>query len=229
MRGERQAGFPTRSGNSTTAVPYGGVHPTYPATIVIGGMCAGAVVVSASHLPTLFGFLLAACLPMAARFFAEGDPDDCAVGAMIVTFAVAMAFAGRHLSHILAETMRLRFELGEANQRLNAEIGERKATQAALDQAQKLEALGQLTGGIAHDFNNILAIIINNLDLVGKRLGENSSATPLIAGAVQAADRGVALIQRLLGFARKQHLAPQPVELVVLLSGNHDRTSASYP
>lgn len=188
-------------------------------TIVIGGMCAGAVVVSASHLPTLIGFLFAACLPMAARFFAEGDPDDRAVGAMIVVFAFAMAFAGRHLSHLLAETMRLRFELGEANQRLSAEIAERKATQAALDQAQKLEALGQLTGGIAHDFNNILAIIINNLNLVGKRLGENSSATPLVAGAVQAADRGIALIQRLLGFARKQHLAPQPVEIARLIVG----------
>jgi signal transduction histidine kinase len=188
-------------------------------TIVIGGMCAGAVVLSASHLPTLLGFLLAACLPMAARFLAKGTPDHGAVGAMIVVFAVAMAFAGRHLSHILAETMRLGFELGEANQRLNAEIAERKATEAALNQAQKLEALGQLTGGIAHDFNNILAIIINNLNLVSKRLGENSSAAPLIAGAVQAADRGVALIQRLLGFARKQHLDPQPVELARLIVG----------
>lgn len=187
--------------------------------IVIGGMCTGAVVVSASHLPTLLGFLLGACLPMAALFLAKGTPEHSAVAAMIVVFAVAMAFAGRHLNHILAETMRLRFELGLANERLNAEMVERKAAEAALDQAQKLEALGQLTGGIAHDFNNILAIIINSLGMVGKRLDDNSAAMPLIAGAVQAADRGVALIQRLLGFAGKQRLDPQPVDLVHLIVG----------
>ena len=125
-------------------------------------------------------WLFVRCLPAdGGPFSCRGNPDDSAVGAMIVVFAVAMAFAGRHLNRILAETMRLRFELSEANQRLSAEIAEREATQAALYQAQKLEALGQLTGGIAHDFNNILAIIINNLGLVGKRLGENSSATPL--------------------------------------------------
>lgn len=163
-------------------------------TIVIGGMCTGAVVVSAAHLPTMLGFLVPACLPLAVRFLAEGTADDSAVSAMIVVFAVAMAFAGRQLNRILEDTMRLRFELDEANQRLNAEIAERKATEAALHQAQKLEALGQLTSGIAHDFNNILAIVINNLGMVSKRLGENSPATPLVAGAVEAADRGVTLI-----------------------------------
>ena len=188
-------------------------------TIVIGGMCAGAVVISASHLPSLIGFLFAACLPMTARFLADGTSDHSAVGAMIVVFAAAMAYGGRHLHRILGETMQLRFELSEANQHLNAEIAEREATEAALYQAQKLEALGRLTGGIAHDFNNILAIIINNLGMASKRLGENSAAAPAIAGAVQAADRGIALTRRLLGFARKQHLDPQPVDLARLILG----------
>jgi signal transduction histidine kinase len=188
-------------------------------TIVIGGMCTGAVVLSASHMPTLLAFLLAACVPMAARFLAEGTPIDSALGAMIVVFAAAMTFAGRHLNRIFVDAMRLRFELDEANQRLHAEIADHRTTEEALRQAQKLEAIGRLTGGIAHDFNNLLTVVIANLVLASERMGQDSAVMPLIDGAVQAAERGVALIQRLLGFARKQRLDPRPVDLGELLSG----------
>jgi signal transduction histidine kinase len=188
-------------------------------TIIIGGMCAGAVVISASHLPTLLAFLLSASLPMAVRFLAEGSAPDSALGAMIVVFAAALWLAGRHLNRIFAETMRLRFELNEANLRLQAEVTERRATESALRQAQKLEAIGQLTGGIAHDFNNLLTVVIGNLELARTRAGETNAVAPLLKVALQSAERGVALIQRLLAFARKQSLDPRSLDLGGLVSG----------
>jgi signal transduction histidine kinase len=181
-------------------------------------MCAGAVVVSASHLPSLIAFLLSASLPMAVIFFCEGTVTGSALGGMILVFAAALSLAGRHLDRFFAETMRLRCELHEAHLRVRAEIAERQATEAALRQAQKLEAVGQLTGGIAHDFNNLLTVVIGNLLLAIGRAGENSTSLPLLQGALRAAERGVALIQRLLAFARKQRLDPRSVDLGDLVS-----------
>ena len=188
-------------------------------TFVIGGMCAGTVVLNASYLPTLLAFLLSASLPMAIRFFAEGTPADSALGAMIVVFAAALSLAGAHLNRFFTDAMRLRFELNDANLRLQAEITEHRATEAALRQAQKLEAVGQLTGGIAHDFNNLLTVVIGNLVLAIGRADDNSAILPLLQSALRAAERGVALIQRLLAFARKQRLDPRSVDLRALLAG----------
>jgi nitrogen-specific signal transduction histidine kinase len=118
--------------------------------------------------------------------------------------------------------MRLRFELYEANLRLRSEMAEHRATEAALRQAQKLEAVGQLTGGIAHDFNNLLTVVIGNLVLASGRASDNSNILPLIQSALRSAERGVALIERLLTFARKQHLDPQSVDLGALVAGIED-------
>jgi signal transduction histidine kinase len=187
-------------------------------TIVIGGMCTGAVVLNASHLPMVMAFLGGACLPMALRFLTQGTLVGGALGAMIVVFAVAMAVSARHLNGTFVEAMRLRFELHDTNQRLLAEIGRHGATEAALLQAQKLEAIGRLSGGVAHDFNNLLTIVIGNLVLANERLGADSAVAPLIDEAVQAAERGAALSQRLLGFVRKRRPDPRAVDLCRLLS-----------
>ncbi len=204
------------------------LFPTMPVlgqiflTFVIGGMCAGAVVISASHLPSLLAFLLPASLPMAVLLFGQRTETAAALGTMVLVFAAALSLAGVHLNRFFAETMRLRFELGAANLRLQAEIAEREATEAALRQAQKLEAVGQLTGGISHDFNNLLTVVIGNLALAIERARDIPAILPLLQSALQAAERGVALIERLLAFARKQRLDPRSVELNRLVAGIED-------
>ncbi|HEX2264911.1 MAG TPA: response regulator, partial [Solirubrobacterales bacterium] len=103
-------------------------------------------------------------------------------------------------------------ELAAANSKLTAEIAEREKTEAALRQAQKMEAVEQLTGGIAHDFNNLLTVIAGNLDLLG-RAGDGERRTRLIDNAQRAAARGAQLTQQLLAFARRQSLRPVNVDL----------------
>ena len=84
----------------------------------------------------------------------------------------------------------------------------------ALAQAQKMEAIGQLTGGIAHDFNNLLTTIIGSGELLDRRDDSLTAQQQRLLTAIrQAADRGAALTQRLLAFARRQPLAPQPTDL----------------
>jgi len=87
------------------------------------------------------------------------------------------------------------------------------AAEAALRQAQKMEAVGQLTGGIAHDFNNLLQGIVGSLDLVEKRIAQNRAADidKYVASARASANRAVALTHRLLAFSRRQPLDPKPV------------------
>jgi PAS domain S-box-containing protein len=101
-------------------------------------------------------------------------------------------------------------------------ITERKRAEDALRQAQKIEAIGQLTGGIAHDFNNLLAVVIGNLELLKKRVPDDPRVTRLLASAQEGAQRGAALTQRLLAFARRQDLRPEPVDVPALVRGMSD-------
>lgn len=100
---------------------------------------------------------------------------------------------------------------------LSIDITEQKASQAALIQAQKMEAVGQLTGGLAHDFNNLLSIIIGNLATLKERSPASSPALEFVDPALHAAQRGAELIKRLLTFSRRQTLEPQPVEIAGLV------------
>jgi PAS domain S-box-containing protein len=103
-------------------------------------------------------------------------------------------------------------ELAAANARLRNEIGARELAQAALVQAQKMEAVGQLTGGIAHDFNNLLTAVSGSLELLEGRISDEKSLR-LLRTAQRGASRGARLTQSLLAFARKQHLEPVLVDL----------------
>lgn len=100
---------------------------------------------------------------------------------------------------------------------LSIDITEQKASQAALIQAQKMEAVGQLTGGLAHDFNNLLSIIIGNLSVLKERTFENDPSCEFVNPALHAAQRGAELIKRLLTFSRRQTLEPCAVEVGALV------------
>jgi PAS domain S-box-containing protein len=95
--------------------------------------------------------------------------------------------------------------------------------QAALAQSQKMEAIGHLTGGVAHDFNNLLMAVLSSLDLLRKRLcNADPAITRLIDNAKEGAQRGVALTQRMLAFARRQDLKPVAVDLPDVVRGMSD-------
>ncbi|NBB61504.1 PAS domain-containing protein [Pseudomonas sp. ODNR1LW] len=98
------------------------------------------------------------------------------------------------------------------------------ASEAALRQAQKMEAVGQLTGGIAHDFNNLLTGISGSLELLAKRIAEGRSAEAgrFIAAAQGAAQRATALTHRLLAFSRRQTLEPRGTDVEALARGMED-------
>jgi len=93
--------------------------------------------------------------------------------------------------------------------------------EAQLRQAQKMEAIGQLTGGIAHDFNNLLTIVLGNLELLQSRLQDERSMRHLRA-AQRAAERGGVLTHQLLAYARRQPISPHPVDLAALIRGMGD-------
>jgi signal transduction histidine kinase len=112
-------------------------------------------------------------------------------------------------------------ELEAANAALRAEMSEREHAEDALRQAQKMEAVGQLTGGLAHDFNNMLAGISGSLDLIKDRLakGRVNDIDRYLNAAQGASKRAAALTHRLLAFSRRQTLDPKPIDVNRLASG----------
>jgi signal transduction histidine kinase/ActR/RegA family two-component response regulator len=116
----------------------------------------------------------------------------------------------------------------DLERRVEQRTAEHEVTVAQLHEAQKIETLGQLTGGVAHDFNNLLTPITGALDLLNRQYGDTDARTRrLLSNALQAADRAKTLLQRLLGFARRQTLQTEAVDLAALLSGMRDLISSS--
>lgn len=99
------------------------------------------------------------------------------------------------------------------------DITQRKSVEMQLRQAQKMEAVGNLTGGLAHDFNNLLSIIIGNLDLMRERQNVDVESDELAREALDAALRGAELTRRLLAFARRQPLQPDRIDVNDLTAG----------
>jgi signal transduction histidine kinase/ActR/RegA family two-component response regulator len=116
----------------------------------------------------------------------------------------------------------------DLEQRVEERTAEHAAAVAQLHEAQKIETLGQLTGGVAHDFNNLLTPITGALDLLQRKYGDDDPRSArLLNNALQAADRAKTLLQRLLGFARRQALRTEAVDIGGLLTGMRDLIASS--
>jgi signal transduction histidine kinase len=119
-----------------------------------------------------------------------------------------------------AETLR------QLNETLEARVAERtealRGSEAALAQAQKMEAVGRLTGGIAHDFNNLLTAVVGNLELLQLRVADDERALRLAGAAFQAAMRGARLTSQLLAFSRTQHLSLKVIDVNAVLRGTDE-------
>ncbi|MBV9996060.1 MAG: response regulator [Caulobacteraceae bacterium] len=124
---------------------------------------------------------------------------------------------------------------GAALQQLNRDLEvrieqrtrEREQALSQLFEAQKIDTIGQLTGGVAHDFNNLLMAVLGSLELLKKRLADDPAAQRLLDNALKGAERGAALTQRLLAFARRQELRPEAVSVPDLVAGIHDLLTRS--
>jgi signal transduction histidine kinase len=133
----------------------------------------------------------------------------------------------RALNDSLDKQVQLRtIELEQANRQLRKEIEQRRKTELELLQAQKMEAVGQLTGGLAHDFNNLLTAVVGNLDMIRSRVAEPRIAR-LADNAFKAAERGSKLTAQLLAFSRTQKLATESIDLNRLIEGSYELLNQS--
>ena len=152
-----------------------------------------------------------------------------------LTSVVRTAIRGRrrqyeartHLEELSELAATLEERVNDRTAELMTEVAARERAQERLVQSQKMETIGQLTGGVAHDFNNLLMAVMGNLDLLRRRLPDDARAQRLIAGALQGAQRGAALTQRMLAFARQQELKTSSVDLGELLYGMRDLLNRS--
>jgi signal transduction histidine kinase len=207
-------------------------------------MSAAAVATSYSHLPSVRAFLLTAGTPLTIGFLLHGGTLYLAMGIMCACFLVFLMIHARLSNGVLVDSFRLKEEkaalvedLSDARDSLEARVRERTSelenmnlalqeemrahaeTERRLQQAHKMEAVGQLTGGVAHDFNNLLAVIQGNAELLGEERGENDR---LVGSILRASKRGAELTQRLLAFSRQQPLQPRSIDLADLVNGMAD-------
>jgi PAS domain S-box-containing protein len=128
----------------------------------------------------------------------------------------------RQVRHRLRAEEQLR-QLNESLEaRVEAEMAERRQAERALQQAQKMESIGQLTGGVAHDFNNLLQVVAGNLQLLAKDIAGNEQAERRVGNALAGVNRGAKLASQLLAFGRRQALEPRVINIGRFIAGMDD-------
>jgi len=161
---------------------------------------------------------------------------DDETGVLVDAFNAMLAEIGQHAAKLEQSNASLHDEIAKrasieaALNDLNLSLEERIAARSLeleraneqLHQAQKMEAIGQLTGGVAHDFNNVLQVVAGNLQLLAMTLPENAAAQRRLETAKFATERGAKLSSQLLAFARRQPLQPAPTDLGRVLRGLDD-------
>jgi PAS domain S-box-containing protein len=165
----------------------------------------------------------------ARRVLERGRPGGRLVGVISdITERKTAEVRQRQLNQVLEDRVAERTaELRRTHAAVLEEMEQRRIVQDQLRQAQKMEAVGQLTGGIAHDFNNLLMAVLGNLRLLRKKLPDDRRLVHLADGAIEGAERGASLTQRLLTFARRQELSIGPVDLAALAVGMTDLLTRS--
>ena len=150
------------------------------------------------------------------RIIADRAAQHAAGNGVVLEYRWRCADGGYR--HFLDQAVLLRDADGRAMEYAGSllDVSDRKDLENKLIQAQKMDAIGQLTGGIAHDFNNLLAAVLGGLALIEKRAALSDDDRRILDMTRRAAEQGSELVGRLLAFARKQTLEPAPVDLARL-------------
>lgn len=235
---------PVPGATITFELPFPDQHTIRPAKCFACGSVVFLVVGEAPGL-SVEGFADAPLLPALLEAEAAQLASDGLVRAAREATERATTLAGAldraraevgnkaiELSASLTHSDQLNRQLSHLNQtleqRVSDEIRERMQVEEALRQAQKMEAIGQLTGGVAHDFNNLLTVIMGSLDSIRRQLDDApqnldiARLRRLQSMAFQGAERAATLTSRLLAFARRQPLKPEPIDANKLAAGLND-------
>jgi signal transduction histidine kinase len=193
-----------------------------------GGLLDVTAPIQEGGAPLGFVLLQTPADPLIARVQRDGPIALLlAMAALLVALQSAAQLALRRVNASLARHSE---ELAAANQSLQDQIAQREQVEAALRQAQKMEAIGQLTGGVAHDFNNLLQVVLGSLERLRMRASRGggrleSDLDRLVEAAMQGGHRAANLTKRLLAFSRQQPLAPKQIDVNKLVTGMSDMLS----
>ena len=144
------------------------------------------------------------------------------VSLLSVGLLLRLSQRSRQVERLLGETHSAAATAEDANRQLREQMAERERAEAALRQAQRMEAIGQLTGGVAHDFNNLLTVLLGNIDIIERSLDGSDTTRDRLGAMRAAAQRGATLTGHLLAFARRQPLVPRAVDLNAMVTGMRD-------